>query len=167
MDRDTFLSLLRVAASILQPAGESLRVIGMAEAAVRRNAVANELLQFLHLRKSAFAGARPDRRAVDADFEYAAGAGLQRDFADFRLERREQFLRHPRRAQQPAALRAVFDLDARRFHEVSLPFMVGHERNTDESGAFGDIDHRRDIFEGEILFCTDENDRTILASAEQ
>ena len=47
--------------------------------------------------------------AVDADFENAAGAWLQGEFADFLLEGCEEFLRHPGGAEEPAALSAVLD----------------------------------------------------------
>lgn len=141
-------------------------MVGMAERAAWRDAIADELLEFLHLGKSSFTGAGPHDHAADAHFENSACAGLQSDFADFRGERCEQFLRHPRGAQQPAALRAVFNLDSGGFHEASLPFVVRHQRDADESSAFGHVDDGCDIFEREILAGADENDRAVLATAE-
>jgi hypothetical protein len=49
--------------------------------------------------------------AIEAHLEDSPGAGHQRDGLELRLESRQQFLRQPRRPQQPAALRAVFDFN--------------------------------------------------------
>ncbi len=47
------------------------------------------------------------------DLEYSARCGHERNFADLILKRSQQFLRHPRGPQHPAALGAVANLDAR------------------------------------------------------
>src|ERR1700682_2475455 len=85
--------------------------IGVAEAFAGGDGVANELLEFFHVGKSAAVVTRPEHRRANAHLEDAAGAGHERDLADLRLERRQQLLRRPRRAQEPPALGAVLDLD--------------------------------------------------------
>src|SRR5215467_504594 len=85
----------------------------MSEALAGRDDVTHELLELLDVRETASLVARPEPRSADADLEHAARSRHQRDFTDIGLERREQLLRHPRRAQKPTTLRAIFDLDAR------------------------------------------------------
>src|SRR4029079_15270933 len=75
--------------------------------------VAHQLLEFCGVGKAAVALAVPDRLIVARDGEDAAGAGHQRDLAQISAEGRQQLLRHPAGAQQPVALRAVGDGDAR------------------------------------------------------
>src|SRR5215472_2008752 len=75
--------------------------------------VADELLQRLDVGKAALALADPDEHALVLDPEDPAGAGLQRHLAQILGEGREQLLRHPGGAQQPLALPAIGDGDAR------------------------------------------------------
>src|SRR3954449_2051536 len=91
----------------------------MAQALARRDRIADSLLNGLRLRKAAFLRARPNGRAVDADLEGAAAAGHEGHLTQLGLERRQQLLREVGRAEQPAAARAVLDLDpwASRSHE--------------------------------------------------
>src|SRR3569623_1011219 len=86
-------------------------VIGMAEGFVGRDTIADALLQFFEFWKSSFGAARPYMSAVHPHFEHAATARHQGHLAAFIGEREQQFLRQPRCPQQPAALRAKFDLD--------------------------------------------------------
>ena len=99
----------------------------MAEVPVGSDAVADALLEFLELGKAAFRLPRPDRLAVDAHLEDAAGSGNQRDAGEFLFESGQQFLRHPTGAQQPATLGAVLNLDTR---QTRHPF-----RSTGQTGV--------------------------------
>src|SRR5690606_36076004 len=92
-------------------ARKALLAVDMAEVPPRRNAIAHDLLQLRDLGEAAVLAARPDAFAVHVDLEHARAGRAQLQSADFRLERREQLLRHPCRPQEPAALRAVADLD--------------------------------------------------------
>ena len=56
---------------------------------------------------------RPDIELVALADPDAARAGNECYAAEFVLEGHQQFLRHPGRAEQPAALAAIFDLDLR------------------------------------------------------
>src|SRR4051812_43950068 len=85
----------------------------MAEIALRRDPVAHQLLQSLDVRKAAVALAVPHNIAADFDGESAAGRWQQRYLAELLGERGEKLLRHPRRPQQPIALAAVGDRNAR------------------------------------------------------
>src|SRR5690349_15474304 len=80
---------------------------------LRRDDVAQALRQLRELGEAAFALARPVGPAIHAHLEHAAGAGDERDLADLILERGQQLLRRPAGPQQPAALGAELDLDAR------------------------------------------------------
>src|SRR5262249_57320161 len=62
--------------------------------------------------QAALLGARPPGLVAAAHLEDPAAAGDGGELADLGLEGREQLLRDPRRAQEPAALGAVADLDA-------------------------------------------------------
>src|SRR5262249_16692154 len=85
----------------------------MPEALARSNHVAHGLLELRHLGEPLALLARPDGLAVGAYLEDAAAPGNQRDLAQLGLERGQELLRHPGRPQEPPALRAVLDLDAR------------------------------------------------------
>src|SRR5262249_52176967 len=85
----------------------------MPERLVGRDGAAPPLLQLLDVGEPPLRLARPHRIAVDAYLEHAALARPQRHLADLLFEGGQQLLRHPGGAQQPAALRAVLDLDAR------------------------------------------------------
>src|SRR2546422_9065305 len=87
--------------------------VGVTKALAGGEGVADQLLELLDVGEAAAIVAGPEHGGADAHLEDAAGAGHERDLADLRLERRQQLLRHPRRPQQPAALRAVLDLDTR------------------------------------------------------
>src|SRR5215207_2152322 len=89
----------------------SPRTIGVAERAIRRDTVADQLLELLELGKSAGVGTRPDRHVVERDLEDPFVTGPQRDLGELTLEHHEELLRHPRRAEQPATARAVRDPD--------------------------------------------------------
>src|SRR3569623_1630171 len=95
-------------------------VIGVAEVFVGRDTIADARLQFFEFRKTSFGAARPHLSAVHPHFEHAATARHQCDLAEFIGEREQQFLRQPRSPQQPAALRAEFDLDSGLVHMVFL-----------------------------------------------
>src|SRR5262249_20589165 len=88
--------------------------LGMAQISAGSDAVADELFQLLHVGKAPGGGAGPDFEAIDTGGEDAARAWDQRHFTQFVGEGGEEFLRHPCGAQQPAALGAVLDLEARR-----------------------------------------------------
>jgi len=96
----------------------------MAQVSARRDPITNELFQFLYFRKPAHFGTGPERIAVNANFENAANSRKQRKLADLARKRGEKFLCHPRCPQQPPALGAVFDFDARSFrhHCSSVAF---------------------------------------------
>src|SRR6266545_2765121 len=89
-----------------------MRPVGMAEVALRRNLVAHQLLQLFDIWEAPLLGARPDRRRVDVHRENAAGAWHQRHLAKLGLKSRQKLLGVPGRAQQPAALRAIVNLDS-------------------------------------------------------
>jgi hypothetical protein len=85
----------------------------MPEALAGGNHVSNGLLQLLDLGKSLALVTRPHELSLGADLEDASRARDQRDLTDLGLERGQELLRHPGRAQEPPALRAVLDLDTR------------------------------------------------------
>src|SRR5258705_10441081 len=87
--------------------------VGVPQRAIRRDPVADALLELLELGKPALGGTRPDGLAIQRDLEDSFVAGPQGDFRELTLERREQLLRHPLRAEKPAPAGAVRDLDAR------------------------------------------------------
>ena len=84
----------------------------MPERAFGSDRVAEPLLQFLELRKAAFYSPRPDDLVIHTHVEDTAGARHERHFTELLLKRRQQLLRRPAGAQQPAALRAVLDFYA-------------------------------------------------------
>jgi hypothetical protein len=88
--------------------------IGMAQVLAWGDPIPDDLLKLLDLRKPSFLGSRPDRVFADTNLENTSSAGHQHKLADFCRERRQEFLSHPRGAQQPAALRAVLDFNSRR-----------------------------------------------------
>src|SRR4051794_17463258 len=93
------------------------RAIAVTEAAVRRHAVADPLLDQLGVDRRTVSAPRPDRLAVHPHLEHAAGAGDERHLAQLLLEGRQHLLRQPRGARQEPAAGAVFDFDSR-FHEA-------------------------------------------------
>src|SRR5262249_37780096 len=91
-------------------------LLGVAQVAARGDAVADAALELGQVGEAALLLARPDRLALGADLEHAAVAGHERDLAELGRERRQELLRHPSGAQEPPALGAVLDLDARLRH---------------------------------------------------
>src|SRR5690349_21810043 len=90
----------------------SVRPVDMAEVPAGIDPVADQLLQLLDVGEAAIALALPDQRAVEMDFEDAAGPGHEGHFAHFERKGRKHLLSHPGRSQQPVALRAVDDPEA-------------------------------------------------------
>src|SRR5687767_14292061 len=87
----------------------------MAEGLVRSHAIANALLELFRFGKALLRFPVPDHVFADANLECAAGlARHKRHLAELLLEGDEQLLREPSGAQEPPALRTIFDLDARR-----------------------------------------------------
>ena len=62
--------------------------VKMAEVALGVQAIADALLQLLHIRKAAVPLALPDDLAIVGDRKDAAGSGLQRHFPQIGPERR-------------------------------------------------------------------------------
>lgn len=83
----------------------------MSQIATRSDAIANQLLELFHLRKSLLGSARPEKIGADSNLEDTASSRLERDLAYFILKCCQQLLRGPRGAEKPTALRAVFDFD--------------------------------------------------------
>src|SRR5262249_48302039 len=83
----------------------------------RGDRVAHELLQLLDVGEPSALTSRPQHLIAGANLEDAALAGDQGDLADLGLEGGEELLGHPGRPEQPAALRAVLDLDSRAAHQ--------------------------------------------------
>ena len=75
--------------------------------------VPRPLLERLHIRKPAVARALPDQRPVHPDLEDPPGSGNQRHRSQLLAESGQKFLRHPSRAQQPVAPRAIGNRDVR------------------------------------------------------
>ena len=116
----TLGAIRQVAGDKLHSIAVKLSTLGMAEQFCWRNAVADKLLEHLDFRKTALLFTRPEELPTNTYFENAAGSGDQGDFADFIGECGEKFLDHPGRAQQPAALGAIFNLDTRlAWHKTS------------------------------------------------
>lgn len=90
--------------------------VGVAEAPLRVDAVAHELLEFLSFRKTALHGPVPYERIVHMHLKDAARTGYERDFAQVLPEGAEEFRSVPARPQKPAALRAEVNLDSRARH---------------------------------------------------
>ncbi|CAH1657303.1 hypothetical protein CHELA20_53548 [Hyphomicrobiales bacterium] len=87
--------------------------IDMSEVTPRLELVADALFQRLHIRKAIVPLSLPDDNVIAVDLENAAGARDERDLADIGTESRQKLLRHPARPQQPLALGAIGDDDAR------------------------------------------------------
>ena len=84
--------------------------VGVSQRSPGRNYVAHALLQLLRLREPALLTERPHGLAVRAYVKDPAGAGNERHLTYVVLERCEQLLCDPGRAEHPPALRAVLDL---------------------------------------------------------
>lgn len=82
----------------------------MSQRPLRIDAIPDQLLDFPGFRETLRLFARKNQFIVETDIEYAAAAGYQTDPLQIMLERGQQFLRHPCRTQEPAALRAILDL---------------------------------------------------------
>ena len=98
-------------AGIVAGSGLGPLLLRVAEGLFRRGMVADALLQFGDLGEAPLGLARPDERAVDADLENATGTGDKGDACQLLLEGGEEFLRHPRRPEQPSTLPAILDFD--------------------------------------------------------
>ena len=94
------------------PSAPSPGPIGVTERSLRRDAIADELLELLELRKAPLGCTRPYHRIVELDLEHPLRARTQRDLGELALESDEELLGHPRRAEKPAAFGAVRDPDA-------------------------------------------------------
>jgi hypothetical protein len=90
-----------------------------------RDPIADSLFNLLHFGETALAGPRPDDRFVHANLKHPARPRNESDFSEFALKRGQELLRHPRSAQQPPALRAVFYFHARMFRRHALQFSAG------------------------------------------
>ena len=71
----------------------------MAKVAVGVLAIADPLLQLLHVWKALVRFPVPDDLVIVGDHKDTAGSGPQRHFRQIGLERRKEFLRHPRCTQ--------------------------------------------------------------------
>ncbi len=83
------------------------------------NAISDQSLQFLRLRKSAFLLTGKDDLAFESDVQDASLARNECDTSQLLLKRRQEFLGHPGGPQEPAATRAVFDFNSRLTHTES------------------------------------------------
>src|SRR5690606_36476500 len=92
---------------------EQTLAVVMPQRALRIDAIAHALLQYLGLGKPAVQLALPALHAIAADVEGAAGSRHQRHLAQVLAECGQQLLRQPGRAQQPLALSAIGDDDFR------------------------------------------------------
>src|SRR6476620_11583500 len=105
--------------------GLRLLAIDMAEIALWRHLVPDQLLQFLHLGEAAMVLARPDLPAVDLDLEHASGVvGDQGNRAEFGGEGREKLLRRPAGPKQPVAEPAIGDLDIGAWRHLRACFAI-------------------------------------------
>src|SRR3954454_16373634 len=84
----------------------------MSQMMLRSNPVTHAAFEFLYLREASIGVSRPNGFFIHPHLVHSSGTWLQRDLSDFGREGRQELLRHPRRSQQPTALRAVFDLDS-------------------------------------------------------
>ena len=99
--------------------------IGMPQVPLWRDPIADSLFNLLHFGETALAGPRPDDRFVHANLKHPARPRNESDFSEFALKRGQELLRHPRSAQQPPALRAVFYFHARISLRHALQFSAG------------------------------------------
>src|SRR5690606_8156776 len=99
--------------------------VRVAEVLVGGDAVADTLLQFLDVGESTLGLPRPEGFAAGAHFEDAAGAGLEGDLAQLLLKGGQELLSHPGGAQEPAALGAIFNFNARRPSHGATPKASG------------------------------------------
>src|SRR2546428_5300531 len=83
-------------------------------------AIADELFQLFDLREAPLFRSGPDHDAADAHVEDAAGSRHEANAANLALERGQELLGHPSRAQQPATLATVFDLHTRNAAHVQI-----------------------------------------------
>src|SRR5262245_44730013 len=88
--------------------------ITMAEILIRRDSISDQPLQLLRLGETSLLLTGKDRFPIKPHFKNPARARDQCNLADAVLKSSQQLLGHPRRAQEPAALSAVFDFQARR-----------------------------------------------------
>src|SRR5262249_2668470 len=91
---------------VLRPAA-----VRVTEALPGGDPIADELLQLARIGEAAALRARPHEVAPGAHLEDPPAPRDEDQLRDLLLERGEELLGDPRRAQEPAALRAVADLD--------------------------------------------------------
>src|SRR5437773_11941383 len=85
----------------------------MPQLLLRSDPMAVALFQLLELGEPPLRLARPDRLVREAHVEDTPRPGAQRHGTDLPFESRQALLRRPGGAQEPAALRAIYDLKAR------------------------------------------------------
>ncbi len=92
----------------------SIPPVGMTQVLFRRHQITYQPFQLGNFRKPAFGLARPDDAAASETHlkDTALGAGHQGHPFQIFLEGAQQFLGHPRGADQPPASGAVFNFDA-------------------------------------------------------
>jgi hypothetical protein len=83
------------------------------QVAIGIDSISHSLLQLGCFRETFFGGSAEEHVSREADFEDATLAWDQRNLTQVFAERAEQLLRDPCSAQEPTALRAVFDFDPR------------------------------------------------------
>ena len=105
----------------------------MAQASVRGDFISYGLFEGFDFRKTALFMARPDQFIIQPYVKDAASTRNQGHFPQFIGKSGEQFLRHPARPQEPAALPTIDDLDPRllrhRSHVIlvtGLPLQAGN-----------------------------------------
>lgn len=86
------------------------RAVGVPEAAAGRDPIPHQPFELGQVGMCALLGTGPQQGAVDADVEDPSGSGHESDFAELLLECSKHLLSDPRRAEHPAALRAVLNL---------------------------------------------------------
>ena len=95
-------------------------LIAVPQVFIRRDQIAQQLFEFLALRKTPPLLAAEDQLVSDAHSKLPTCAGYQREFTDRVSEGEQQLLRHPGRTQDEAALVAVADGDSRARHMMSV-----------------------------------------------
>src|SRR6478672_13208740 len=100
--------------------------VAVAKPALGRHLIPDDLLQFLDVGETSMLLTRPEELAVESDFEHATGiVGDEGHRTEFLGKCGEEFLRHPRGPEQPAALPAIRNGDVR-----GVCFSTGHARSS-------------------------------------
>ncbi len=100
----------------------------MTEFPLGGDSVADELLELAKLGKTAVLTPIPDLLPVEPNREDPTGPGQERRLPELVLEGRQELLRSPAGAEQPATLSAVLDLEPR-------PSLHDAQRNGDRGRA--------------------------------